>query len=83
MWVNPGEHKAVGEVLAEFRKRAGLRQEDVAARLGKPQSFVSSYEGGQRRIDVLELMRIAASLGADPCEVFAAVVGRHSKLGIK
>jgi len=64
-------------VFAEFRKKAGLRQQDLAARLNKPQSFVSSYEAGQRRIDVLELLRIAASMGADPKEVFAAIAHQH------
>lgn len=77
MWITPDEHKIVGKVLAEFRKKAGLRQQDLAARLTKPQSFVSSYEAGQRRIDVLELLRIAASMGADPKEVFAAIARRH------
>lgn len=77
MWITPEEHKAVGRVLADFRKKAGLRQQDLAARLNKPQSFVSSYEAGQRRIDVLELLRIAASMGADPEEVFAAIAHQH------
>jgi transcriptional regulator with XRE-family HTH domain len=73
VWIAPEEHKAVGKILAEFRKKAGLRQQDLAARLNKPQSFVSSYEAGQRRVDVLELLRIAVSMGANPQEVFAAI----------
>lgn len=77
MWVTPDEHKVVGKVLAKFRKKAGLRQQDLAARLDKPQSFISSYEAGQRRIDVLELLRIAASIGADPEEVFSAIAHQH------
>lgn len=78
VWITPEEHRVVGKVLAEFRKKAGLRQQDLAARLDKPQSFVSSYEAGQRRIDVLELLRIAASMGADPQVVFAAIARLHS-----
>ena len=81
MWVHPAEHKAVGAVLAEFRKRAGLRQQDLAAALEKPQSFVSSYEAGQRRIDVLELQRIAVAMKADPIELFTAIVTRRPLSG--
>ena len=76
MWVDPGKQKIVGKVLSEFRKRAGLLQQDVADRLDKPQSFVSAYEAGQRRVDVLELLRIAEAIGADPHEIFREIVLR-------
>ena len=79
MWVDPGEHKIVGEVLKEFRKSADLHQKDIATRLNKPQSFVSAYEAGQRRIDVLELLRIADVVGADPCVVFTEIVRRQTR----
>ena len=79
VWVEPSEHKIVGEVLAEFRKIAGLRQHDVATRLNKPQSFVSAYEAGQRRIDVLELLRITDVVGADPVKVFCEIVHRQGR----
>lgn len=74
MWVHPDQHKIVGQCLAGLRREAGLTQNDIAERLGKPQSFVSSYEAGQRRIDVLELLRISAALGRDPAKVFEAIV---------
>lgn len=77
MWIHLDEYKAVGEILVEFRRRAGLRQQDVAARLFKPQSFVSAYEAGQRRIDILELVRIAAALNADPSAIFAEILRRR------
>ncbi|NFV81408.1 helix-turn-helix domain-containing protein [Magnetospirillum aberrantis] len=74
MWVPPEQHKIVGGALAGLRKRAGLKQQDVAERLGKPQSFVSAYEAGQRRIDVLELARIAQALGLEPEHVFGEIM---------
>lgn len=51
-------------MLRDLRRRAGLRQADLADRLGVPQSFVSKYETGERRIDLLELKRICEALGS-------------------
>lgn len=79
MWVEPEQHKTVGKVLADFRKQAGLRQQDLAALLGKPQSFVSSYEAGQRRIDVLELLLIAKALECSAEEMFAKIAKNASR----
>ena len=47
--------KALLENLRRTREEAGLRQTDVAEYLGQPQSFVSKYESGERRLDLLEL----------------------------
>lgn len=40
-----------------------MRQTELAARLGCPQSYVSKYESGQRRIDLVELEAICQALG--------------------
>jgi transcriptional regulator with XRE-family HTH domain len=74
VWVR-GQN-AVGAALAAARKRARLTQTDVAKLLCKPQSFVSNYEQGQRRIDVLELVRISKALKAKPADVLADVQWR-------
>lgn len=74
MWIGPEDHKRVGERLAAARKRAGMTQRELAAKLGKPQSFVSSYENGQRRVDLLEFEKIAGALGATPGRLFAIVI---------
>ena len=50
-------------LLRQVRVDAGLRQADLAKKLGQPQSFVSKYESGERRIDVLELHEICVALG--------------------
>jgi hypothetical protein len=54
---DPRDHAIVGAALAAARERAGLTQQQLAKLLRKPQSFVSNYERGQRRI---ERARIAA-----------------------
>lgn len=81
MWVRPQEHEVVGAALAALRQRAGITQVVLAKRLGKPQSFVSSYEAGQRRIDLLELVRIVEALGGKPRAVFADVLRRRARSG--
>jgi transcriptional regulator with XRE-family HTH domain len=60
------EHRALCALLIETREKAGLYQAEVAKRLGKPQSFVSKYESGERRLDVIEFIAVVAALGADP-----------------
>ena len=56
------EHKVLLDLLKEVRVNAGLRQVDLAEKLGVPQSLISKYEVGERRIDVLELREICAAL---------------------
>jgi len=52
------EQKALIKTLRHIRKRANLSQSELAAKLGKPQSFVSKYESGERRLDFLEIRSI-------------------------
>jgi transcriptional regulator with XRE-family HTH domain len=56
------------------REKAGIRQQPLAAKLGKPQSFIAKYEGGERRIDLIEFIAIARALGADPLKLFREFV---------
>lgn len=55
--------KVLWALLREVRLEAGLRQVDVAEKLGVPQSFVSNYEKGERRLDLLELRRVCEAVG--------------------
>jgi transcriptional regulator with XRE-family HTH domain len=57
------QQKALQSLLRQLRKDAGLRQKDIAKALGKPQAFVSYYETGARRLDVLELREVCEVLG--------------------
>lgn len=61
--IHGGEQKVLCSLLVELRTTAQLRQEDIAEKLGKPQSFVSKYESGERRLDVLELRAVCWALG--------------------
>lgn len=63
--IHSTEYAVVLDLLRQARERAGLRQADLAALLGKPQSFVSKYETGERRLDVIELRELCYQLGTD------------------
>jgi transcriptional regulator with XRE-family HTH domain len=66
MWITPKDHKLIGARLKLVRRKALVTQIELAKRLKKTQSFVSAYESGQRRIDLLELAQIAAALDINP-----------------
>ncbi len=51
--------------LAGARRDAGLSQAEVAERLGHRQQYVSKYESGERRLDVIEFLDAAEALGLD------------------
>lgn len=51
------------DLLRQVRLEAGLRQADLAERLGHPQSFVSKYESGERRLDLLEVREVCEVIG--------------------
>ena len=53
-------------LLVSARKTAGLTQVEVAVRLARPQSYVSKYERGERRLDVIEFFEVATAIGIDP-----------------
>lgn len=59
-------HKALRKFLVERRKLAGMRQVDLAQRLGRTQSYVSNIEIGQKRIALIELIEWAEAIGFDP-----------------
>jgi transcriptional regulator with XRE-family HTH domain len=64
----------VGAALEAARRKANLTQVELAALLGKPQSVVSGYENGRRRVDVVEFLLIVRTIGADPVKIFAEIV---------
>lgn len=57
------QQQRLQELLRQIRVEAGLRQVDLAERLGEPQSFVSKYETGERRLDILEIRAICGIVG--------------------
>ena len=71
--IHSPKHLKLRELLIAGRTRAGLTQRQVAEALGRPQSFVAKYEGGERRLDVVEFLQIASVLRADPARILRAL----------
>ena len=61
--ISEDEHACLQWLLRQIRTEAGLRQVDLAQKLGLPQSYVSKYESGKRRLDLVEVHRICLALG--------------------
>lgn len=64
---------AVGRCLADIRRRHGLTQCQLAERLGKPQSFVSKIEGGERCLRTYELFDYAKGLEVSATELVGLI----------
>ena len=67
--------------LRALRERHRLTQEEVARRLGKPQSFVSKYEGGERRLSVIEFIDVARAIGEEPASALRKVISAIDRAG--
>lgn len=63
--------QALQQLLVHTRKSKNLTQVEVARRLGRPQSFVAKYEGGERRLDMIEFIEVARALEVDPHALLA------------
>lgn len=65
--------------LVAARKNAGLTQAQLARKLSRPQSFVSKYEHGERRLDVVEFIDVARALNLDPADLLEQLGGSSAK----
>jgi len=64
---------ALCQALVDARIKAGLGQAELATKLKCHQSLVARVESGERRIDVVELVVLARTIGFDPFELLAIV----------
>ena len=71
-----GAHQHVVDVLVEARRQSGLTQAQLAAKVGKDQTFISLIERSQRRVDVLEFVALARAMGMEPANLFVEASNR-------
>lgn len=67
------------QLLIDARKAKQLSQMALAEQLGRVQTFVSKYERGERRLDIVEFLDVAAALGIDPIAVIRQVEATNGK----
>lgn len=67
-------YSAFAASLKGERKRAGLTQARLAKKLRRPQSYISKYERGDQRLDVVEFIEIAQAVGFDPHEFLRKLI---------
>ena len=80
--IHSPEHNRLTALLRELREQAGLNQADLADRLGVSQTWVSKYELGERRLDLVQLRQVCQALGTTAAELVArweAEVGKPSR----
>jgi len=63
------DYQEVIGLLKKARLEKRITQIELAKTLGKPQSFIAKFENGERRLDVVEFVRIARLLGVEPKSV--------------
>jgi len=68
-----GSYDKMLGLLVEARKAAGATQVELAKRLKRPQSYVSKFESGDRRIDLVEFIEICIALDTDPLPIVQTV----------
>ena len=69
--VHTQEYVVFLQLLREVRTSAGVTQADLASRLRRPQAYISKYESGERRLDVIELREICRALDVELTDVVA------------
>jgi transcriptional regulator with XRE-family HTH domain len=62
------DSERLNQLLRQVRAEAGICQAELAERLGRRQSFVSKYELGQRRLDLIQLMAVCQAVGITATE---------------
>ena len=73
-------HQILVEQLTAARKQSGMKQAELAALLGKDQSYISNIERGQRRVDVIEFVVLARAMRLNPAQLFSDI---HERLQLE
>ena len=68
------------KILVRLRKGIGMTQTQLAQKIKQNQSYVSKYENGERRLDVIEFVQVAKAIGADPLQIIDELVGNWKKM---
>ena len=76
-WVGSPTYRAALSVLIQARNDAKLTQRELAARIGRPPSYVGKVEVGERRLDFVEFLSWSQGIGLEPGELMRRVAAAH------
>ncbi len=68
------EYRELLDALAKARKDKGMTQQQLAKKLKRPQSYISKFENGERRLDIIELLEICKSLNIELSKILKEAV---------
>ncbi|MGP0565189.1 MULTISPECIES: helix-turn-helix domain-containing protein [unclassified Nitrospina] len=74
------EYEELLTFLINARKNKRLTQVQIAKKLKKPQSFVSKYERGERRLDVIEFLEVAEAIGIEANKLFSSIQKKMARV---
>jgi len=63
------QYERFRSLMVRVRKAKRVPQWELAQRIGRSQSYVAKYEGGRRRLDVVEFLEVAKALRVDPWRI--------------
>lgn len=81
--LHTSEYEHFRALMVAAREKVGMTQAETSVKLGRPQSFISKYENGERRLDVVEFIQVCSALGVDPRTIVTAVQTKVRKLSSK
>ncbi|PTT99931.1 XRE family transcriptional regulator [Pseudomonas sp. HMWF031] len=67
--IHSNSYRHLLALLIECRKLKGVTQQQLSKKLDRPQSYVSKYERGERRLDVIEFLEVCRHLETDAYEL--------------
>ncbi|EDR6116751.1 helix-turn-helix transcriptional regulator [Salmonella enterica] len=74
------DYQSVISALKQARVRQNITQTAIATALGRPQSFIAKVENGERRLDVVEFIRLAQLLGMDWQSELQSIARKYNSL---
>ena len=69
------EHTRLREVMKRERLAANLRQSDLASQTGRSQAYISKFENGDLRLDVVDFVLFCRTIGCDVHKIMDEVFG--------
>jgi len=77
------EHQKLREILRRERRAAGLRQSDLAEQTGRSQAYISKFEKGDLRLDVVDFVRFCTAIGCNVIDVLAETFDTEAGVKIR